>query len=229
MLPALPQPVGKLSPASPMMCDRSFCRPGNVGSRLNLPSTAAAASFCLPSLPANGSRQLTDGLLPALSYPPRGSLAWPCASPCPGTPTAGHQLSGSPPPPYHVAALPLPGRSAALDGLPRFCDPHAGAVARKPVERGRQSRDVAAVASPTKGPGLPDAGSGAAAFQEDRKQTVTLNLTLQPTAAPPSPGALLQHQGRFSTDATVRSRPVQRPAPAASCQPGAKLVVGAGF
>ncbi|XP_015265898.1 PREDICTED: homeobox protein Hox-D12 [Gekko japonicus] len=69
------------------MCDRSLCRPGYVGSLLNLPSSSSADSFYFPGLRATGSHQLAASL-PALSYP-RSSIAWTPPASLPWCPTQG--------------------------------------------------------------------------------------------------------------------------------------------
>ncbi|CAI5762199.1 Homeobox Hox-D12 [Podarcis lilfordi] len=198
------------------MCDRSLCRPGYVGSLLNLPS--AADSFYFPNLRANGSHQLAASL-PALSYP-RSPIAWTCASSCPAQPSS-HVLSGSTQPPSYLAAatgsltgvsLNPSGSKAALDGHhPKYS---AHEAAPKQDERGRQSREaltddsscgrmvrMAAAAAATQAKGLRyeprslpsasasllNADSSASGFiKEDLKHAVNLNLTLPPAATQPN-------------------------------------------
>uniref|UniRef100_H9GPV9 Homeobox D12 n=1 Tax=Anolis carolinensis TaxID=28377 RepID=H9GPV9_ANOCA len=72
------------------MCERSLCRPGCVGSLLNLPAAPAPEAFYFPGLRANAQ-------LPF----PRSSLAWTCGRSSPtagGGGGAGGQALGSPSP-----------------------------------------------------------------------------------------------------------------------------------
>ncbi|XP_054828404.1 homeobox protein Hox-D12 [Eublepharis macularius] len=170
------------------MCERSLCRPGYAGPLLNVPS--AGDSFYFPSLRAGGSPQLAAAL-PALSYP-RSPLAW--------TPPAGHAFSGPAQPPPYLAAAPDSlqaalrpaggGSKEAREGAHKYYPPDA---ARKPDERGRQSRGAPDQEPPgglpaTKGlkhqpRGLPeprDVDSAASAYKEELKQAV--NGMLQPAA-----------------------------------------------
>nr|XP_060610969.1 homeobox protein Hox-D12 [Anolis sagrei ordinatus] len=61
------------------MCERSLCRPGCVGSLLNLPTAPAPEAFYFPGLRPNGGH-------PAQLPFPRSSLAWTCGG---SSPTAG--------------------------------------------------------------------------------------------------------------------------------------------
>ncbi|KAL8183517.1 UNVERIFIED_CONTAM: hypothetical protein K2H54_043423 [Gekko kuhli] len=195
------------------MCDRSLCRPGYVGSLLNLPA-AAADSFYFPGLRATGSHQLAASL-PTLSYP-RSSIAWtpPASHPFaaaagPGPATASSSSSSSPPPFLPVALHPGGGGSKeAPEGSPRFY-PHDGASRQ---ERRRPSREGAPrepggemLLGQAKGPkyepgpagALLDADPGVAGSKEDLRghrqyQAVNLNMTLPQPAAQLSPRAALQ-------------------------------------
>nr|ADD54553.1 HOXD12 [Gekko ulikovskii] len=207
------------------MCDRSLCRPGYVGSLLNLPATAAD-SFYFPGLRATGSHQLAASL-PALSYP-RSSIAWtpPASHPFAAAATAtaaSSSSSSSPPPPYLPAALhPVgSGSKEAPEGPPRFY-PHDGASRQ---ERRRPSREDEMPLGQAKGPkyepgptgALQEADPGAAGSKEDlhghrQHQTVNLNVTLLPPAATQlSPRAALQDGLPWSPTQGRPSRKKRRP------------------
>ncbi|XP_053142245.1 homeobox protein Hox-D12 [Hemicordylus capensis] len=139
------------------MCERSsLCRPGCVGSLLNLPS-AATEAFYFPSLGAGGSHPLAASL-PSFSYQPRGSLAWSCASSRPAQPAgqafgSGSGASSSQPPPYLAAvagSLPL-GLHSASSSSHSSSHHHkfyAHEGASRQEERGRPSREAASASGP---------------------------------------------------------------------------------
>lgn len=190
------------------MCDRSLCRPGYVGSLLNLPS--ATDSFYFPSLRATGSHQLAAASLPALSYP-RSSIAWsPPASHAFGAAASAASSSQQPPPAYlsPAGALPLAlhpagGSKEAAEAVPPKYYAHEGAPK---ADRSRPSREPRGMPPPAPAKGLkydearslpgPAAAlldaDPASALREDLRHAVNLNVTLPPAAARLSPRAALQ-------------------------------------
>ncbi|KAM8806509.1 homeobox protein Hox-D12 [Eudromia elegans] len=176
------------------MCDRSLYRSGYVGSLLNLQSPD---SFYFPNLRANGSQLAA---LPPISYP-RSSLPWTCASSCAAQP-AGHAFGGSSQP-FLPGSVPISissnGNKECLEDNNKY---YAHDASSKPEERCRQRQSFAnepaaahaANLKPVKydhsslqrglhgSAALFEVNSCASSLKEDIKNSVNLNLTVQPAA-----------------------------------------------